>query len=245
MPDSPLRGLLFDKDGTLFDFTASWAAVVEETLAAVSRSDAEADMMAREVGYERADRTFVPGSPIVASSVDEFSAIWARTRTDLGTARIEALANSIVEKAVAAGNLVAAVPDLAGFLAGLRASGYFLGVATHDSEGATVDQLSRYNALDLFDFIAGYDSGHGLKPGPGMMHAFCTATGLRPAECAMIGDSTHDLGVKASSNAALAIGVLTGPAQREDLLPHADHVIDSIASLPELLSAHAVAAREV
>ncbi|MEM9060254.1 MAG: HAD family hydrolase [Pseudomonadota bacterium] len=236
MPESLLRGLLFDKDGTLFDFAASWAVVVEQTLRSVSRSEAEADSMATDVGYNRRSRTFVPGSPIVAGAIDEFSAIWARRRPDLGAERIEILANEIVDVAVEGGNLVPAVADLAALLRDLRAAGYFLGVATHDSEAATLVQLSQYDAVDLFDFIAGYDSGHGLKPGPGMMHAFCRKTGLHPAECAMIGDSTHDLGVKASSDAALAIGVLTGPAARADLEPHADHVIESIALLPELLS---------
>ena len=90
--------------------------------------------------------------------------------------------------------------------------------------------------LEQFDFIAGYDSGHGHKPGPGMLLAFAAATGLEPGEIVMIGDSVHDLGVGPAAGAALTIGVLTGPAAHEDLAPHADHVLDSIADLPALLA---------
>ncbi|MEL7153317.1 MAG: HAD family hydrolase [Pseudomonadota bacterium] len=230
-----VRGLLFDKDGTLFDFSASWMTVVETTLDALARDDAERDSMAEAVGYMRADRKFVPGSLIVAGAVDEFAAVWARFRPDLGVRRIEALAVQIVDDAVEGGALAPAVPDLRGLLFELQSMGYVLGVATHDSEAAAKDQLQRYDALECFSLIAGYDSGFGLKPGPGMMQAFCTATRLAPSECAMIGDSVHDLGVVEASGAALAIGVLTGPATHEDLAPLADHVIGSIGDLPELL----------
>ena len=230
-----LRGLLFDKDGTLFDFSASWRAVVDQTLDVLATSPGQADEMADAVGYLRQEGRFLPGSVIVAGSVDAFAAIWAEFRPDLGAGRIEEIANLIVEDAVSGGALAPAVPDLRGLMLGLRSNGFQLGIATHDSESAARDQVSRHGALDCFSFIAGYDSGHGLKPGPGMMHAFCAATGLHPSECAMIGDSVHDLGVAPASGAALAIGVLTGPAEHADLAHMADHVIGSIGELPELL----------
>ena len=230
-----IRGLLFDKDGTLFDFSASWMAVVDQTLEVLARTPEEADAMATEVGYLRQDRKFVPGSMIVAGAVDEFAQVWAKFRPDLGADRIEMVANQIVEEAVSGGALAPAVPDLRGLLMDLKSQGYVLGIATHDSEAAARDQVARYDALECFAFIAGYDSGVGLKPGPGMMDAFCRKTGLTPRQCVMIGDSVHDLGVAPASGAALAIGVLTGPATHDDLAPMADHVLASIGDLPDLL----------
>ncbi len=126
--------------------------------------------------------------------------------------------------------------DLPGLLAGLRADGYALGVATHDSEQGARVQLSGAGAEAAFDFIAGYDSGHGLKPGPGMLLAFAEATGIPPASVVMVGDSRHDLEVAHSAGAAMAVGVLTGPATREDLAPYADHILPSIEHLPALLA---------
>lgn len=236
MPNADLKGLLFDKDGTLFDFHASWSAVVDRTLGMLSRSAAEADGMATSVGYDRHAGRFAPGAIIVAGSIAEIADAWVQFRSDLGTTEIERIANEIVNDAVAEGALVPAVPDLRGLLDRLRADGFVLGVGTHDSEAAALDQLGRSGVLDRFAFIAGYDSGHGLKPGPGMMLGFCAATGLKPENCAMIGDSVHDLGVAPASGAALAVGVLTGPAEHADLAPLADHVIDSIGDLPDLLA---------
>ena len=90
--------------------------------------------------------------------------------------------------------------------------------------------------VDEMAFVAGYDSGFGAKPAPGQLLAFCQATGLSPADCAMIGDSAHDL--EAGQAAGMfCIGVLTGPASRADLTPRADVVLDSIADLPGWLAA--------
>lgn len=231
-----IKGLLFDKDGTLFDFSASWMNVVDETLRLLARTPQESQSMAIDVGYDQLARTFQAGSVIVAGAVDESAGIWARHRPDLGKTRIEEIANRVVDEAVAGGALAPAVPDLDGLLGSLVAAGYVLGIATHDSEAAARDQIARYDLQDRFAFVAGYDSGHGLKPGPGMMHAFCARTDLKPEECAMIGDSVHDLGVAPAAGAALAIGVLTGPATHSDLEDHADYVLDSIGDLPRLLS---------
>lgn len=231
-----IKGLLFDKDGTLFDFSASWMDVVDRTLRVLARSPQESRLMALDVGYDSDARRFQPGSVIVAGAVDESARIWAQRRPDLGAVEIEEIANRIVDEAVSGGALSPAVPDLKGLLKHLVEAGFVLGVATHDSEAAARDQIARFGLQNSFSFIAGYDSGHGLKPGPGMMNAFCAKTGLSAGHCAMIGDSVHDLGVAPAAGAALAIGVLTGPARTEDLQDHADHILPSIGDLPELLS---------
>lgn len=230
-----IRGLLFDKDGTLFDFAATWSGVVEQTLATLSPDAALQDRMALAIGYDRAVRRFVAGSPVVAGTGAEIAVILGTHVPHLTVPAIEDAMNAAAV-AVAEGAMVPAVPDLPGFLDGLRTAGYRLGIATHDTEAAARAHMSALGALERFDFVAGYDSGHGHKPGPGMLLAFAAATGLTPPEIAMIGDSVHDLGVAPAAGAALAIGVLTGPATREDLAPHADHVLDSIADLPALLA---------
>ncbi|HET7409255.1 MAG TPA: HAD family hydrolase, partial [Paracoccaceae bacterium] len=171
MAPGRIRGLLFDKDGTLFDFAATWA-VVTERLLDVLAPDAEARVpMGHAVGYDAATRRFVPGSPMVAGTVQDCAALWARFRPDLGADRIAELAERITGEAVAGGALVPAHADLAGFLAELRADGYRLGVATNDSEAAARQQLAVAGILAAFDFVAGADSGHGAKPGPGMLIA--------------------------------------------------------------------------
>ena len=229
-----IGGLLFDKDGTLFDFAATWAVVTDMVLAELAPDAPTAAAMGRAVGYDPRTRRFAPGSAIVAGTLGDNAALWAPFRPDLGAGRIAELAGRITDEAVSGGALVPAHPDLAGLLAQLRAEGYRLGLATNDNEAAARHQLRVAGVLDAFDWIAGADSGHGGKPGPGMLLAFARDFGLDPAEVAMIGDSLHDMAM--AEAAGLRVGVLTGPAVAADLEHAADVVLDSIAALPALLA---------
>ncbi len=231
-----VKGLLFDKDGTLFDFAATWRGVTEDVLQTLTSDTDLQNRMAGAIGYDRVTERFLPGSAVVADTGTVIAEILAQHLPARPVAEIEMIMNRAATAVVADGAMVPAVADMPAFLDGLRAGGYRLGIATHDSEEAARAHMAALDALDRFDFIAGYDSGHGHKPGPGMLLAFAAAVGLEPGEIAMIGDSVHDLGVAPAAGAALAVGVLTGPATRDDLSPHADHVLDSIADLPALLS---------
>lgn len=232
-PERPIRGLLFDKDGTLFDFAATWVVVTETVLAALSPDPEKRAGMARAVGYDAAARRFAPGSAIVAGTIDDIAGLWAPFRPDLGAEMIAQITGRLTDEAVAKGALVPVMPDLGGFLGELRERGYLVGVATNDDEAAARQQLGLAGVLDRIDFLAGADSGHGAKPGPGMLLGFARATGIAPAEVAVIGDSLHDMAM--AEGAGLRIGVLTGPAGAEELAAAADMVIDSIADLPEML----------
>lgn len=89
----------------------------------------------------------------------------------------------------------------------------------------------------LFDAAYGYDAVANPKPAPDTIQAFCDLTGLRPAEIAMVGDNRHDLEMARAGGCGLAVGVLSGTGTRESLAGIADVVLDSVADLPDFLSA--------
>ncbi|MGG7564916.1 HAD family hydrolase [Rhodovulum sp. DZ06] len=235
-----IRGILFDKDGTLFDFNATWRGVAETALARLAPNDPQkAREMALAAGYDPDRRSFVAGSALVAGAASEVAAIWAPFLPGRTRAELERQINALAAEAEGP-ELTPAAADLPGLLAGLgREAGRALGVATHDSEDAARAHLGAVGALDAFSFIAGYDSGWGLKPGPGMVHAFCDASGIEPSQVAMIGDSLHDLGAGRAARAGLVVGVLTGPADEAELSELADIVVPSIEALPGLLAERA------
>ena len=241
MPKTPkrpnIRGILFDKDGTLFDFQATWGRWTETTLDILAPDRETWTRMARAGGYDPEQKKFVPGSPVVAGAPSEIAQIWAAFRPDLDATKVESILNETALEVLADPNMqFPTAADLPGLLAGLRGSGYLLGVATHDSEQGARIQLAGAGAETAFDFIAGYDSGHGLKPSPGMLLAFAKAMGITPASVVMVGDSRHDLEVGRNAGAAMVVGVLTGPATHDDLAPYADHMLPSIEHLPALLA---------
>ncbi|MEM9147525.1 MAG: HAD family hydrolase [Pseudomonadota bacterium] len=229
-----LRALLFDKDGTLLDFDATWGAVTEAVIARIAPDAALGDRMAELAGYDRGARRFRPGSPIVAGATTDTAEIWAPLLNGRSISEIADHIDAVVAEITGPDTLVPAVEDMPVLLSDLRRAGLALGIATHDSQANAQFHIEALGLARAFSFIAGYDSGHGLKPGPGMLMAFSQAVAVPANQIAVVGDSVHDLGM-ARSGGALAIGVLTGPAEHADLAPHADHVLPSIGALPALL----------
>lgn len=224
-----IKGLLFDKDGTLFDFNAtwgSWAAYFFKTLTANAE---EAQSLGEKLGFDARTQEFDPQSVIVAGTTEEIANELGVHFTRHPKPRLIAMMNEAAQSAPQA-----ETTPLRPFLLSLKPA-YKLGVSTNDAEAPARAHLQAANIADLFDFIAGYDSGYGGKPEPGMQLAFCEALGLHPDEVAMIGDSTHDL-IAGRAAGMRTIGVLTGLAKPADLSPYADDILPSIKDLPQWLS---------
>lgn len=218
-----LQAVIFDKDGTLFDFTKSWGAWTTAVLQDIPRDAGERARLAQALRFH--DGRFAPDSPVIASTTPEVAALVHRTLPDRDAA---ALLDRLVELSVDI-PMVPAV-DLRAVLGGLRALNLVLGLATNDTEAPARAHLAGAGVLDLFDFVAGCDSGWGGKPEPGQLHAFARAHDLDPARVAMVGDSRHDLHA-ARAAGMKAVAVLTGVATAEDLAPHADVVLPDISGL--------------
>ena len=227
-----IKALLFDKDGTLFHYDATWGMWVRRVLMDLTSGDeGQACKMAFDVGYKWDADSFVTGSPIVNGAADEVNRIWAQDLPNMSVEQIDAVCIKHLEDVPAA-----PVCDFHIELPKMRAAGLRLGVATNDFEAGAHAQLEEHSAKQYFDFICGFDSGYGAKPGPGMIHGFCEALELDPSEVAMVGDSTHDLLAGAAAGVGLKVGVLTGPAVERDIAPAADVVLPDITHLLAHLS---------
>ncbi|WP_300061785.1 HAD family hydrolase [uncultured Roseobacter sp.] len=230
----PVRGVLFDKDGTLFDFAATWEAWAAAFLDRLARDRSHAAQLGAEIGFDLAARRFQPGSVVVAGTPGEIAQALLPHLPGQSFRGLMQVMNAEAAQA----QQVEAVP-LVPFLSGLRREGLRLGVATNDAEAPARAHLDRAEVTHLFDFIAGFDSGHGGKPAPGQLLAFAGAVDLPVAEIVMVGDSTHDL--QAGRAAGMrCVGVLTGLAGRDELAPLADAVFDDISALPAWVAGQAL-----
>jgi phosphoglycolate phosphatase len=225
-----IKGLLFDKDGTLFDFNTTWAAWSETFFTDIAFGDPDrASEMAAQLGYHFAERRYDKDSIIIAGTPQEVTAALHSVAPDWSPEALLAHVNKVAAS-VPQAEPVPLIPLMQLF----RANGMKLGVATNDAEAPAQSHLARAGITGLMDFIAGFDSGFGAKPGTGMQEGFCARVGLNPGAVAMVGDSLHDLH---SGRAAgmVTIGVLTGMADRDDLSPHADVVLNHIGEIPDWL----------
>ncbi|MDR9485739.1 MAG: HAD family hydrolase [Sediminimonas sp.] len=219
-------GVLFDKDGTLFDFRATWDVWVADVIETLSGGDAAlAGAIAGAARYDLETRRFDPGSPIIAGTNREAAELLCSVLPGRNVDEVEQYLMITAARAP----LAPAVP-LAPFLSGLTGRGLRLGVMTNDTEFGAHAHLESAGVAAHFEFVAGFDSGHGAKPEPGPLLAFAAATGLRPGRVVMVGDSPHDL-IAGRAAGMQTVGVLTGPAGHEDLTPWADTVLPDIGHL--------------
>lgn len=226
-PLAAIRGVVFDKDGTLFDFNATWSVWTARLLDDLAGGDAEqAARLGRVVGYDIATSVFAPDSPVIAHTTAEIAQILL---PHLPGADPDALLARMNRLAAAVDPVPAC--DLRAVLGDLRAIGCRIGLATNDAEAPARAHLAATGIADLFDFVAGFDSGYGGKPEAGQMQAFLRQTGLAPEAVVMVGDSAHDM-IAGRAAGMATVAVLTGVAGAEALAPHADVVLRDITLLP-------------
>ena len=227
------RAILFDKDGTLFDFERSWAKWLSDTLLHVANGDTlRAARVAREVGFDWQEKTFHTWSPIIHGSPEDLVVVLAEEFSDRD---IDELDSYLFESGINA-RMIEFVPLLP-LLENLSDRGLVLGVVTNDYEQLARSQLQDHGVENQFIYIAGYDSGYGVKPDPGMLLEFSRQTSIPPSETIMVGDSEVDL--LAARNAGMtAMAVENGVGDTGRLKAHADIMLSSIARLPEWLDIH-------
>lgn len=228
-----IRGILFDKDGTLLDYDESWLPVNRELARIAARDDAAlADRLLLACGMDPVTGHIVPDSLLAAGNTRQISEGLVAAGS---TVPVEELTVRLDELFSHAADFSVPVTDLAAFFARLHARGFKLGVASSDNERSIRQTAKRFGFADYIDYVAGYDSGHGTKPEPGMVLGFCAATGLAPSEVAVVGDNNHDLHMGRNAKVGLTVAVLTGTGSRESLAAASDHCLNDITELEGLL----------
>ncbi|MFA3917604.1 HAD family hydrolase [Ruegeria hyattellae] len=225
-----IDAILFDKDGTLFDFATTWETFACALMMKLAEGDhTRAAQLGEVIGFDLHARRYHPDSIVIAGTPAEIVEVLAPSIPGMTKPELIDMLNHEASKAPQA----EAVP-LIPFLDHLRGQGIKLGVATNDAEAPARVHLGGAGVQDRFDFIAGSDSGHGAKPEPGQLLAFATYVDVAPEHVAMVGDSTHDL-IAGRAAGMRTVGVLTGPAPVQELAPHADVVLNNIGEIPAWL----------
>jgi phosphoglycolate phosphatase len=230
------KGILFDKDGTLISSEGTWAPFYKSMLKREKGiSDSEIVALMVHAGYDPATNGFHGGSVLAGGTARQLVELWWPGE---GPDVHEAITIRMQDDSVPLStDHVQPLFDLAPVLHGLSMLNFQLGVATNDGERSARSHMKHLKIENYFKIILGSDSVVKPKPSGLMVKRFAEFTGLRPQEVVMVGDNRHDLEEARNGGAGLAIGVLTGNSSKEQLAPYADHVLDSIKDLEQLLQA--------
>lgn len=225
-----IKAIIFDKDGTLFDFGGTWNVWAFGILDTLARGDAGVkSALADALDYDLRTKAFRPTSFVIAGTHGELVETLLPLLPDWSHADLDRELRQSAENAP-----VVPVVELAPYVADLRKMGLKLAVMTNDTENGALSHLALGGAEGLFDFVLGADSGYGAKPDPDPLLALADMMGVAPSECLMVGDSAHDL-VAGKRAGMTGIGVLTGTAERDEIAPFAKIVLKDISEIPAWL----------
>ncbi len=193
---SGVRGVVFDKDGTLIDLDARWVPVFSRLIDRLSdRCDDPSlvDGLAELLGID-GDR-LVPDGPAAVDTAEQIIGRVVAGLVERGhdASTASEMVVTIASDAITAFGPVRPIGDVAASLAVLRGSGLRIGVATSDDRANTLTELTDIGMIDLVDSMRCADDGGPVKPDPAVLTSIATDWGVEACELVFVGDSRNDM----------------------------------------------------
>ena len=219
----PLRGVIFDVDGTLVDSNDAHARAWEEAFRAAGHPVPFANIR-----------------PLIGMGGDKLvPAVTGWRRDDPRIEEIRKRRGEIFRTRYLPG--VGAFPGASELVAALKRSGLELAVASSAEKEELEPLLARAGAAELIQHKASSDDAHRSKPDPDIVQSALSRLGLPRSEVVMIGDTPYD--VEAAGRAGIAAVAFRSGGWDDAALEGAREVYDGpadlLAHLPESMLARA------
>lgn len=243
MAEGKIKGIILDKDGTLYDYVTVWAPVIRTTVRAILISlniknrDKAAQQLYEIIGIDNEYNIYKDGIVFnhhkvvraffklfgfcMQHGVNPFSfyAIMQKALlrpADMIQGQLERIDFSHVRE----------------LMRKLEESNIRVGVVTNDTTASARSCLRMMGIIDDIEFLRSKESNCRKKPHPEAIRQFCSTFGLKPEEVCVVGDATSDMDFARNGECGYAVGLMTGSKDREGLEKHgADVIYDDITAL--------------
>lgn len=234
--DMMIKGILFDKDGTLIDFSLWIDAAVNTIIKLMKEYEIDDDNVFNElkksIGIK--ENTAEPFGALANRSHEDVAAELHYVLSKYRDIELEQFQKHVVEliRSEVLRDDVNFKPlaDIKSLYKHLRSKGIKMGLATADSYESAMHMIDKLNLHDCFDFIGSNDGVMKLKPNKDICEKFCSTYGLKPEEVAIVGDSYYDM-MFAKNSGAIGVGVLSGVSCKINLKDIGNVIIPSVDCL--------------
>lgn len=228
-----IKGILFDKDGTLIDFSL-WRDAGIQTIKTI--------MDEHNLNDEGLFAELKKSIGITETGTEPFGALAYKSHEDLAAelhfilnkhrnidlCKFKSHVAELLRKEVLRDDVeFKEITDIRALYRHLSSNGIKMGMATADSHQSAMHMINKLNLNDCFDFIGSYDGVLKPKPNKDMCMKFCSMYGLAPNEVAIVGDSFNDM-MFARNSGAIGVGVLSGVSCKINLKDVANVIIPAV-----------------
>lgn len=235
-----VRGVIFDKDGTLIDSHVYWGEIIRRRAAALAAKmgagpGVRADLAAA-MGYDSASGKLRPEGPIALKSRAEvIKAVTARAAAAGFPLSAEETASVFSEvHAGLAGNMAGLIRPLPGvreLLAALDAAGVPRALVTSDSAESSAEILGIMGLAGSFSAVLGRESSPEPKETGLPAKEAARLIGLLPSQVICIGDAPADVQMAEKAGLLGAVAVATGQVPQAELGKLTPYLADSMADI--------------
>jgi len=240
-----LKGIVFDKDGTLFDYAQVWAEVLSEAITTAfaemgknkGKNKRAQLAMLRLMGIDDEGNTLAKGLVFTHKKrviIKRYLLYCMRYRINaLKTFRVyhQNIKNSEMLVSERLKTLDFSMQQQ--LFTKLKENGYRIGIITSDTESSSKVFLSLMGLDHMVDFLSTRDSKYHKKPHPQAFEAFCSSFSLDSGEVAMVGDTETDMRMAKKAKAGYTIAVLSGSNDKKLLRRLADVVYKDVSYLSD------------
>ena len=240
LPSTSPQLIIFDKDGTLIDFSfmwAKWAGTLCNNLSKQVDDDA-LKLVTNALQFDLNTRAVGRQSPLCCTPMNR---IYGICRKALLTRLEKQKADEVMQTCWHTPDPVTdtrPLTDLVSLFSTLRDEmGVKIAVCTTDNRSDTLLTLRKLK-VDKFvsAVLCGDDEHVPPKPSPEQIHHICDMLGVDVNRTIMVGDTITDMKMARLAGVSLSVGIPFGAGQTEDLLAHADIVLPSMNNFLKVVS---------
>lgn len=237
-----VKGILFDKDGTLIDFfelwlgAAKWAIprMMEENSLSEDLENYILETIGVKKGYvdPAGALAYKPYSDIA----EDICIALNRKGIQIEKQQIrEQLERLFSEYAQSDKAVYKETANLQRLMKELKARQIKIGLATVDTITSAESCLRKLNIIEYFDYIGADDGEKKPKPEKDMFQEFEKQYHLHSDEIMIVGDTFNDI-VFAERCGGIPVAVLSGVSSKQDFKEYPDYILRSVGEIPTLLN---------